>query len=121
MSEDERQEMLRTVAEAHTGLRELAFRLGRELRLKAPALKAAIRAEGVVFGLKRELQQLDLDDPELPRRREAVSEVRRGGKAVDRPRPARAVEGSGTRRPEPPTQAPERAGGHGSLRIRDCD
>ena len=56
MSEDERQEMLRTVAEAHTGHRELAFRLGRELRLKAPVLKAAIRAEGVVFGLKRELQ-----------------------------------------------------------------
>ena len=83
MSEDERQEMLRTVAEAHTGLRELAFRLGRELTLRAPALKAAIRAEGVVFGLKRELEQLDLENPELPRRREAVSEVRRGGKAVD--------------------------------------
>ena len=83
MSEDERQEMLRTVAEAHTGLREFAFRLGRELTLKAPALKAAIKAEGVVFGLKRELEQLDLENPELPRRREAVSEVRRGGKAVD--------------------------------------
>ncbi len=83
MSEDERQEMLRTVAEAHTGLRELAFRLGRELRLKAPALKAAIRAEGVVFRLKCYLQQLDIDDPELPRRREALAEVRRGGKVVD--------------------------------------
>ena len=83
MSEDERQELVRTVAEAHTGLRELAFKLGREMRLKAPALKAAIRAEGVVFGLKRELEQLDLENPELPRRRDAVSEVRRGGKAVD--------------------------------------
>ena len=83
MSEDERQEMLRTVAEAHTGLRELAFRLGREMRLKAPVLKAAIRAEGVVFGLKRELQQLDLNDPEQAPRRAAVSEVRRGGKVVE--------------------------------------
>ena len=83
MSEDERQELVGTVAEAHTGLRELAFKLRRELRLKAPALKAAIRAEGVVFGLKRELEQLDLENPELPRRRDAVSEVRRGGKVVD--------------------------------------
>ena len=83
MSEDERQEMLRTVAEAHSGLRELAFKLRRELTLKAPALKAAIRAEGVVFGLKRELQRLDLENPERPRRRDAVSEVRRGGKVVE--------------------------------------
>ena len=83
MSEDERQELVRTVAEAHTGLRELAFKLGREMRLKAPALKAAIRAEGVVFGLKREIEQLDLENPERPRRRDAVSEVRRGGKVVD--------------------------------------
>ena len=78
MSEDERQEMLRTVAEAHTGLRELAFRLGREMRLKAPVLKVAIRAEGVVFRLKRELEQLDLENPEQAPRREALPEVRRG-------------------------------------------
>ena len=38
MSEDERQEMVRTVAEAHAGLRELAFKLRRELTPKAPAL-----------------------------------------------------------------------------------
>ena len=83
MSEDERQELRGTVAAAHAGLREVAFRLRREMRLKAPALKAAIRAEGVVFGLKRELQRLDLENPELPRRLDAVSEVRRGGKVVD--------------------------------------
>ena len=46
MSEDERQELVGTVAEAHAGLRELAFKLRRELTPKAPALKAAIRAEG---------------------------------------------------------------------------
>ena len=87
MSEDE----LRTVAEAHTGLRELAFRLGRELRLRAPALKAAIRAEEVVFRLKRELEQLDLENPELPRRRdpevlvsaEGLLEVECGGAAKE--------------------------------------
>ena len=53
MSEDERQEMLRTVV------------------------------EGVVFGLKRELEQLDLENPEQAPRREALPEVRRGGKVVE--------------------------------------
>ena len=46
MSEDERQELVGTVAEAHAGLREVAFKLRRELTPKAEALKAAIRAEG---------------------------------------------------------------------------
>ena len=56
----------------------------REMRLKAPVLKEAIRAEGVVFRLKREQQQqLDLEKPELPRRRDALPEVRQGGKAID--------------------------------------
>ena len=45
---------------------EGAFKLRRELTLKAPALKAAIRAEGVVFRLKRELQRLDLENPNKP-------------------------------------------------------
>ena len=36
-----------------------------------------------MFGLKRELQRLDLENPERPRRRDAVSEVRRGGKVVE--------------------------------------
>ena len=83
MSEDERQEMVATVAEAHAGLRELAFKLRRELTMKAPALKAAIKAEQEVFRLKRYLQQLDLEYPEFPRRREALPEVRRGGNVID--------------------------------------
>ena len=83
MSEDERQEMVRTVAEAHDGLKEVAFRLRRQLPPKSPALKAAVKAEQTAFRLKRELQSLDLEDPDLPRRREALPEVRRGGQAVD--------------------------------------
>ena len=83
MSEDERQELVGTVAEAHAGLREVAFKLRRELTPKAEALKAAIRAEEVVFRLKRYLQQLDIENPELPRRRDAVSEVRRGGNVIE--------------------------------------
>ena len=83
MSEDERQEMVRTIAEAHAGLREVAFKLRRQLTPKAPALKAAVKAEQEAFRLKRELQRLDLENPERPRRRDAVSEVRRGGKVVE--------------------------------------
>ena len=64
MSEDERQEMLGTVAEAHAGLREVAFKLRRQLTRKAPALKAAVKAEQEAFRLKRELQRLTLEDPE---------------------------------------------------------
>jgi hypothetical protein len=83
MSKDERQEMLRTVAEAHAGLRELAFRLRRRLTPKAPALKAAVKAEQEAFRLKRELHRLDLEDPEQARRRSSLPEVRRGGKVIE--------------------------------------
>ena len=36
-----------------------------------------------MFRLKRYLQQLDIENPELPRRRDAVSEVRRGGNVIE--------------------------------------
>ena len=64
MSEDERQELVGTIVEAPAGLKEVAFRLRRELTPKAPALKAAVKAEQVVFRLKRELQRLDIENPE---------------------------------------------------------
>ena len=83
MSEDERQELVRTAAEAHSGLKEIAFKLRRELGAKAPALKEALKAERVAFRLKRELQQLDIQGPEPARRRESLGEVRRGGKVID--------------------------------------
>ena len=49
MTEDERQGLLGTVAEANAGLAEVAFKLRRELMPKAPALKAAIKAEQEAF------------------------------------------------------------------------
>ena len=82
MSEDERQELVRTAAEAHSGLREIAFKLRRELGAKAPALKEALQAEQRAFRLKRELQKLDLTDPDPPERRGPLAEVRRGGKVI---------------------------------------
>ena len=83
MTEDERQNLLETVAEAHGGLSEVAFKLRRELTAKAPALKAAMKAEREIFRLKRELQRLDIEDLEQAKGRKSLPEVRRGGKAVD--------------------------------------
>ena len=83
MNEDERQRLLETVAEAHGGLSEVAFKLRRELTTKAPALKAAIKAEREIFRLERELQRLNIEDLEQAKGRTSLPEVRRGGKVVD--------------------------------------
>ena len=83
MSEDERLEMLRTATEAHADLKELAMRLRRRLTSKAPATKAAFKAEQEVFRLRRELQRLDLTDPATAERRGPLPEVRRGDKVID--------------------------------------
>ena len=83
MTEDERQNLLETVAEAHGGLSEVAFKLRRELTSKAPALKAAIKAERETFRLKRELQRFDVEDLEQAKGRTSLPEVLRGEKVVD--------------------------------------
>ena len=83
MTEDERHHLVGAVSEAHAGLTEVAFKLRRELTPKALALKAAIKAERETFRLKREIQQLDIEDPEQATGRESLPEVRRGGKVVD--------------------------------------
>ncbi len=83
MTEDERQHLVGTVAEAHASLSEVAFKLRRELTPKAPALKAAIKAERETFRLKRELQRLDIEDPEQAEGRESLPAVNRSGKVVD--------------------------------------
>ncbi len=83
MNENERHEMLRTVSEVHASLEELALRLRRRLGSKAPAVQAAVQAEQEVVRLRRELQQLVVEEPEFPRRRGPSSEGRRGGKALD--------------------------------------
>ena len=82
MTEDERQNLLRAIAEAHASLSEVAFKLRRELTPKAPALKAAIKAEREIFRLKRELQRLNIEDLEQAKRLKSLPElpeVRRGG------------------------------------------
>ena len=81
MSEDERQELVGTIAEAHAGLREIALRLRRELTMKAPALKAVIKAEREVFRLKREIERLDIEDPEPAPRARVVARGSPRGKS----------------------------------------
>ena len=83
MTEDERLELVGTVAEANAGLSEVVFKLRRELTPKAPALKAAIKAERESFRLKGELKRLAMEDPEQAKGRELLLEVRRGGKVVE--------------------------------------
>ena len=80
MDEDEKQRLVESLAEAHLSVSEALSKLRRELAPKAPALKAAVKAERELFRLKRQLQQLDLDDAS---RSEPLSAVTRGGKPVD--------------------------------------
>ena len=80
MIEDERQDLLGTVAEAHAGLSEATFKLRRELTPKDPALKTAIKAERETFRLKREILKLDLENPPA---RSPLPSLTRGGKVID--------------------------------------
>ncbi len=48
ISEDERLELVAAAAEAHSGLKEVAFKLRRELPAKDPALKEAVVTPGQV-------------------------------------------------------------------------
>ena len=92
MTEDEPQDLLRTVAESHASLSEIALKLRRHRPPKAPALKTAIQAERGAFHLKRTLQQLVVEDLEHANEGKSLPELRRGGKVVDvgpllRPKP----------------------------------
>ena len=83
MTEDERQDLLRTVSESHASLSEVALKLRLVLPPKAPALKAAIKAERGAFDFKRTLQQLVVEDLEQAKGLVTLPEVRRGGNVVD--------------------------------------
>ena len=92
MTADEPQDLLRTVAESHASLSEVALKLRRHRPPKAPALKTAIQAERGAFHLKRTLQQLVVEDLEHANEGKSLPELRRGGKVVDvgpllRPKP----------------------------------
>ena len=83
MSEDERQQLLGTITEAHDALREAALKLRRHLPAEAPALKSAFRAEQEAFRLRREIQRLVIEDPAVVRKQEPLPEDRGNGKVID--------------------------------------
>ena len=82
MTEDERQDPLRTVAESHASLSEVALKLRRHLPPKAPVLRTAMKAEHGAFHLKRTLQQLVVEDLEHANEGKSLPEVRWGGKVI---------------------------------------
>ena len=67
----------------HGGLKEFALRLRRRLTLKAPATKAAVKAEQEVFRLRRELQRLVISGPAPAESRRPLPEARHGGQVID--------------------------------------
>ena len=83
MIEDERQDLLRTVAESHADLSDVALKLRLGLPPKAPALKTAIKAEREAFILKRALQQIVVEDLEHTNDGESLPEIRRVRQVVD--------------------------------------
>ena len=83
MTEEERQNLLRTVTVAHASLSEVALRLRLRLPPKAPALKAAVKIERDAFRLKCALQRLDIEGLKQAEGHASLPEVRRGGKVVD--------------------------------------
>ena len=83
MSEDERLEMVGTVAEAHSDLREIALRLRRRLPANAAVARAALRTEQEAFRLKLELQRLTISEAGPAPRRGPQPEGRRGGTVID--------------------------------------
>ena len=82
MTEDERQYLIRTVAETYASLSEVSLKLRRELPPKAPALKTVIKAEREIFRLKSELQRLDIEVLEQAKGRKSLPGIRQGGKVV---------------------------------------
>ena len=78
MTEDERQDLLRTVAGSHASLSEVALKLRLELPPKAQVLKTAMKAERVAFYLKRTLQKIVVEDLEHANEGKSLPEVRRG-------------------------------------------
>ena len=76
MTENEKQCLLRTVAERHASLSEFALKFRRELPSNAKATEPAIMAEGVALQLRRAHQQLEVEDREHVAGRERLRAVR---------------------------------------------
>ncbi len=80
LTEPDREQILAELTEAHNAISKLLSDLRRRYSAKAPALKAAAKAERHLFKLKREILKLDLENPPT---RSPLPSLTRGGKVID--------------------------------------
>ncbi len=80
LTEQDREQILAEVTEAHNAISKLVSDLSRRYSAKAAVLKEAVKAERDVFHLKQEILKLDLENPPA---RPPLPSLTRGGKVID--------------------------------------
>ena len=80
LTEQDREQILAEVTEAHNAISKLVFDLRRRYSAKSAVLKAAVKTERDLFHLKREILKLNLDNPPD---RSPLPSLTPGGKVVD--------------------------------------
>jgi len=80
LTEPDREQILADLTEAHNAISKLLSDLRRRYSPKAPALKAAAKAERDLFHLKREILKMDLEKTPA---RSPLPSLTRGGKVID--------------------------------------
>ena len=80
LTEQDREQILAEVTEAHNAISKLLSNLRSRYSPKSPVLKVAAKAERDLFQLKREILKLDLENPPA---RSPLPSLTRGGKVVD--------------------------------------
>ncbi len=80
LMEQDREQILPEVTEAHNAISKLVSNLRRRYSAKSAVLKAAVKAERDLFHLKREILKLDLKNSHA---RSPLPSLTRGGKVID--------------------------------------
>ena len=80
LTEQDREQILAELTEAHNAISKLLSDLRRRYSAKSPALKAAAKAERDLFHLKREILKMDLENTPA---RSPLPSLRSGGKVID--------------------------------------
>ena len=80
LTEQDREQILAELTEAHNAISKLAADLRRRYSSKSAVIKAAAKAERDLFHLKREVLKLDLENPPV---RSPLPALTRGGKVID--------------------------------------
>ncbi len=80
LTDQDREQILAEVTEAHNAISKLVSDLRRRYSAKSAVLKAAVKAERDLFHLKREILKLDLENTPA---RSPLPTLTRGGRLVD--------------------------------------